>query len=252
MAKLSGDEVQRRAKEIIRARPGGIRFAELVAVIEKEHPQTPHGTVTGNTWRLHEMFPSEVEKPSRGLFRSLVASPQGPPSPDQTTRSDTLREASFYEPFSTWLKEDLDEATEAYALGGNAMKSKWGTPDIIGVYKPAFNDLIKFEREIISVELKIDPSQSVVAFGQVASYRLFSSKCYIAMPDTIDEEDLARLESLSLLFGVGLVLFQLDPTNPDFKIRARAQRFAPDMFYVNQFARRLSASSPDIAGKLFG
>jgi hypothetical protein len=42
-----------------------------------------------------------------------------------------------------------------------------------------------------------------------------------------------------VLFGVGLVLFDVDKTNPRFSIRVRAQRFSPDMFYVNEFAERL-------------
>ena len=43
-----------------------------------------------------------------------------------------------------------------------------------------------------------------------------------------------------MLFGLGLVVFAPDPKSPDFAIRVHcAQRFSPDMFYVNEFARRL-------------
>ena len=66
------------------------------------------------------------------------------------------------------------------------------------------------------------------------------------------EEDKDRLESLCMLFGVGLVLFDLDKDNPNFEIRMRAQRFSPDMFYVNEFADRLKAHDPDTFQKLFG
>jgi hypothetical protein len=59
------------------------------------------------------------------------------------------------------------------------------------------------------------------------------------MPTTLTEEDQSRLESLCMLFGVGLVLFNLNKEAPEFSIRVRAQRFSPDMFYVNEFADRL-------------
>lgn len=42
------------------------------------------------------------------------------------------------------------------------MKSKWGTPDVVGVYKPLASQLIKFDLEIVSAEIKIDPQAPVV------------------------------------------------------------------------------------------
>jgi hypothetical protein len=110
-------------------------------------------------------------------------------------------------------------------LGGAGFKSKWATPDVIGVYKPLAKNHIKFDIEIVSAEVKIDQQAPVVAFGQAVAYRLFSSKTYIAMPKTMTEEDKDRLESLCMLFGVGLVPFDLDKDNPRFEIRMRAQRF---------------------------
>jgi hypothetical protein len=132
------------------------------------------------------------------------------------------------------------------------LKSKWGTPDVVGVYKPLASNLIKFPIEIISAEIKIDPQAPVVAFGQAVAYRLFSTKTYIAMPTALTEEDQSRLESLCMLFGVGLVLFDLDKEAPHFVIRVRAQRFSPDMFYVNEFADRLKFHDAETFEKLFG
>jgi hypothetical protein len=146
----------------------------------------------------------------------------------------------------------LDEVTAVAPLGGAGLKSKWGTPDVVGVYKPRASNLIKFGLEIVSAEIKIDPQAPVVAFGQAVAYRLFSTKTYIAMPTTLTEEDESRLESLCMLFGVGLVLFDLDSDSPQFKIRVRAQRFPPDMFYVNEFAERLKLHDDETFEKLFG
>jgi hypothetical protein len=51
----------------------------------------------------------------------------------------TINEDSFYEPFAEWLK-GAGEANEAEALGGNILKGKWGTPDVLGVLKPVSSD----------------------------------------------------------------------------------------------------------------
>ena len=111
--------------------------------------------------------------------------------------------------------------------------------------------VIDFPIEIVSAEIKIDPQSPVVAFGQAISYRLFSTKTYIAMPTTLTEEDQSRLESLCMLFGIGLVLFQLNKDAPQFSIRVRAQRFLPDMFYANEFADRLKQYNSQIFKELF-
>jgi hypothetical protein len=72
------------------------------------------------------------------------------------------------------------------------------------------------------------------------------------MPTTLTEEDQSRLESLCMLFGVGLVLFGLSKDAPEVSIRVRAQRFSPDMFNVNEFADRLKHYDADIFEVLFG
>jgi hypothetical protein len=54
-----------------------------------------------------------------------------------------------------------------------------------------------------------------------------------------------------VVFGVGLSLFDLDLKNPGFSIRVRAQRFSPDMFYVNEFADRLRDYDSDVFEQLF-
>jgi hypothetical protein len=54
-----------------------------------------------------------------------------------------------------------------------------------------------------------------------------------------------------MLLGVGLVLFDLDKDTPGFSIRVRAQRFFPDMFYVNKFADYLKSHDRSMFEKLF-
>jgi hypothetical protein len=252
MSKLSVSQIRERARAIIAASPGGIRYKTLVRQIHDEHPETPINTVHGSVWDLASRFPNEIMKPSRGLFvppRSGEA--EGPPNEALATKPSKVREEAFYEPFAEWLKSELDEATVAVPLGGAGLQKKWSTPDVVGVYKPLASHRIKFDIEIISAEIKGDPQAPVVAFGQAAAYRLFSAKSYIVMPATISEEDYSRLEALCMLFGIGLVLFDVEVDDPDFRIRVRAQRFSPDMFYVNEFAERIYQLDPTTFNKLF-
>lgn len=213
---------------IVAENPGGIRYSELVERISQQTRETPRNTIHGSVWNLDTIFPNEIAKPSRGLF-TPVAKPSNEAadvgSAEEIAPSGVkIKEAEFYQPFADWLKNDLDEVTEVASLGGAGLKSKWGTPDVVGIYKPLASNLIKFPIEIVSAEIKIDPQAPVVAFGQAVAYRLFSTKTYIAMPRTLTEEDQSRLESLCMLFGVGLVIFDLNRDAPQFSIRARAQR----------------------------
>lgn len=248
MPKLTQEQIRDRACEIIEgAGAEGIRYTQLVKRIAAESPETPLNTIHGSVWDLDQRRAGRVSKPSRGLFVAATSGPVGqPPAPP------TPKEAEFYGGFAQWLQGELEEVTEAVALGGNAMKGKWGTPDVLGVYKARRRDLVPFNLEIVSAEIKTDPSQAVVAFGQAASYRLFSSKVYLVMPRTIQGEDADRLDALAMLFGIGLVFFDLDPHNPNFTIQARAQRSSPDVYYVNQFAKRLQEHDVALFDKLFG
>jgi hypothetical protein len=255
MAKLTGKQIQELAKTIIAFNPGGIRYGALVSQIFTQHPETPENTIHGSVWDLDKTFPDEIAKPSRGLFTPVAATTNEAVSVGSTEQvaptGQKVRESDFYEPFAEWLKNDLDEVTEVASLGGAGLKSKWGTPDVVGTYKKQPGNVIDFPIEIISAEVKIDPQAPVVAFGQAISYRLFSSKTYIAMPTTLTEEDQSRLESLCMLFGIGLVLFDLNKDEPRFSIRVRAQRFSPDMFYANEFADRLKQHNSRIFKELF-
>jgi hypothetical protein len=252
MAKLSVQQIRQKAKQIVLESATGIRYSDLVKRIYDENPETPKNTIHGSVWDLDTRFPSLIHKPSRGLY--VAASTEGN-NPQPTTNIEAAklpREEDFYEPFAAWLKNELDEVTVALPLGGAGLQKKWGTPDVVGVYKPLASHRIKFDLEIISAEIKVDPNQPVVAFGQAVAYRLFSAKSYVVMPNTISPEDYGRLEALCVLFGIGLVLFEPRVNEPNFSVRVRAQRFSPDMFYVNEFADRLYQWDSGTFNQLFG
>jgi len=250
MNKLGVNEIMEVAKEIIKSNEGGIRFIELLREIEKRSPKTPRPTIEGSINKLIENFPKEIYKPSRGLFEWVVTENQ---KSEPASSKEEKKESAYYEPFAKWLIAH-DEVTVAIPLGGNKAQGKWSTPDVLGVIKKGALDIVDIQLEIVSAEVKINPKDSFNAFGQAIAYRLFSSKSYIAMPSNFTGDDRERLESLCLLYGVGLVIFDLDsnPNDVDFNFIIRAQHFSPDMYYVNVLARRLRDNHPDIFSKLFG
>ena len=263
MPKLNRKDIQTAARIILEQETGGIRWAQLLRAVEANTPDTPHNSVHGAIHALLNSDP-EIVKVARGTYR--LAKYQDPPEDLTKANAEplalvqvelaghvrvTLLESEFYDSFATWLEETAEEVTVAAAIGGSLLKQKWGTPDVMGVLRPQAHDIVKFESQIVSAEIKIDPAQPVVAFGQAVSYKLFSHKSFIAVPNTTTEEDLARLKALCSINGVGLVTFTLDKAAPDYTTIVPAQQATPDMFYVNQMARRLLEVSKPIFKRLF-
>ncbi len=249
------EQIRDKAVEILKSHPTGLRYADLHRALVKAFPDTPLNTIQGSSWDLHNTRSKEIYKPTRGLFKYRLSTEEEIEVekilPPETEKETNVHEEDFYKLFANWLKNDLDECTEAAALGGSSLGKKWGTPDVIGTYKPSRRDVIQFQPEIISAEIKIDSREPITAFGQAIAYRLFSSKVYIVEPNTIIPEDLDRIESLCMLFGIGLILFDVNVSNPNFRIRVRAQKFIPDMFYTNELANRLFENDEDLFRKLF-
>jgi len=229
------EQIQSKAIEILRNDPQGVRYSQLLAMIKESFPDISSNTIRGTIWNLDVTVPNEVYKADRGLFRHIsfreaqVIAPQTPP--------ETIEE-DFYQPFADYLKNELEECTKAIPLGGNKFKDRWGTPDVIGIKKPKPSDIVKPEVVIVSAEIKTDSSGLITAFGQACAYKTFSHKVYMVIPKNSSEEDKARIESLCLIFGIGLILFDnTNVENPQFEIRVRPLKHEPDMFYVNKYMK---------------
>jgi hypothetical protein len=231
------EQIIAKALELLKDAPQGIRYSDLVARISAALPQIPKNTIHGTVWNLEAQLPAQVVKPARGLYvdaryrQPMVVEPEAVPA----SPVEKVKEERFYEPFADWLVNELEECTKAIPVGGNVFRDKWGTPDVIGVREPRKSDIIKFPTEIVSAEVKLDPTGLITAFGQACAYRLFSHKSYLVVPMDAPEDDIARLDTLARIFGIGLILFDgKNPKLPAFGIRVRAVRLEPDMFYVNR------------------
>jgi hypothetical protein len=238
-----GELIRKKAVEILKSRPEGVRYSQLVNELHQTFSDIPVNTIHGSIWDLDKTCSSEVYKADRGLFRHIDF--RGTELVQQKEiiiqGRKGLREEDFYQPFAEFLKNELEECTHVQTLGGSKFEDRWATPDVIGVWRTTRYDPIHGE-EIVSAEIKLDESTGalITAFGQACAYRLFSHKVYLVIPDSANEKDKSRIESLCLLYGVGLILF--DSTNKDnqqFEIRVRATKHEPDLYYVNHYMKKV-------------
>lgn len=223
-------QVANTAIEIIKASPQGIRWADLHREVAKRLNENQN-TIHGSLYAFSKRLPPGFHKPAKGLYAFGDLS-EIEPAAAQSTK---VKEADFYEAFAKWLVSDLEEATCAEPIGGNAAGGKWGTPDVIGLYQPRPSDPIKFTTEVVAAEIKIDAQSLIVAFGQACAYKLFAHRVYIVVPRNSNPNDLKRLDALAGVVGIGLVKFNAeDFESPDFQVMVRAAKHEPDYFYTNE------------------
>jgi len=228
------EKIIHKALEELENNPNGLRYSELVRRMKKEFPEFPLGTIMGSIWNLDVKFHEKVYKPTKGLFR-LVKFKGSETKEELEKPSEKIKEKDFYKPFADWLLNETEEATKAIPLGGNKFRDKWGTPDVIGIRESSRSDIVRPPTEVISAEIKVDTNTLITAFGQACSYRLFSHRVYLLIPKQSSEEDISRLDSLCLIFGIGLVLFDVNNIeDPGFEIRVRPIKYEPDVFYTNK------------------
>src|SRR6266446_7827219 len=234
------ERIFQKMQEFLEQEPEGIRYSVFVKKLGDALPDIPRNTIHGTIWNAEAKHPDIFYKPVKGLFRltkfkgdelpQALVPPQPKPSEEQ-----------FYAAFAEYLVEELEECSKAIPLGGHKFREKRGTPDVIGVLKPGPTDIFKFPTEIVSAEIKSDFTSLITAFGQACAYKLFSHKSYIVVPASSPQEDLSRLDSLCMIFGIGLIVFDLDdPKEPNFRIQTRAVRHEPDMFYVNKNVKEVA------------
>lgn len=221
------------AVKIIAANPSGIRWAELARAVAAALPDENKNTITGSLHHFRNHLPPGITRPDRGVYAMGDGANQEP-APSPASLPSKHRESDFYQSFADWLVGDLEEATRAEPIGGNAAGGKWGTPDVIGLYEARPSDPIKFTSEVVAAEIKIDTQSLIVAFGQACAYKLFAHRVYIVVPRNANPNDLKRLDALAGVVGIGLVKFNAeDPENPEFQVMVRAAKHEPDYYYTN-------------------
>lgn len=233
------ERIKTKALDLLEQCPEGLTFSSLRSKILASDSSFNPNTINGSIWNLDADVENNVYKPSRGLFRLLKYKSSESEMPETEApaipANNKVKEEDFYTPFADWLKNEIEEVTRVIPLGGNKFKDKWGTPDVIGVQESQRSDIIKVPTEIVSAEIKTEPTQLITAFGQACAYKLFSHRVYLVVPQQSQYEEIARLDSLCQICGIGLVTFDADSPNiPDFRIKSRPVRHEPDLFYTNR------------------
>ena len=248
MAKSAKQQIADEAEKILTRHPQGLGFGILNQTVVDALPKVNDNTIWTTVSSLARLFSQKFYKPSRGIYCLLRFKDEEEESDEDKSQADStvkiaetgLREIDFYDRFAQFLTA-IDECSNAIAFGGSSgKKGKHKTPDVIGALKKDLGDLIDFLPEIVSAEIKIEPSEVITGFGQACAYRLFSHKSYLVIPNKeagTSKADMGRVESLCNIFGIGLVVFALDKENPEFEVRSRAVKHSPDMFYLNKYLK---------------
>jgi hypothetical protein len=64
-------KINQKAIDLLETRPEGIRWSEMLKLIQDAYPDFHPKTINGVVWKLVENNPDEVYKPEKGLFRLL-------------------------------------------------------------------------------------------------------------------------------------------------------------------------------------
>ena len=139
----------------------------MIQRIASKSPETPVNTISGGLYALVTDEAERIIRLSRGVYilkKNEENSTLSEANPDQLDAKNidvvtadgtkTVSEDTFYAPFAEWLKGE-GEASQTVKLGGNILKGKWGTSDVIGVLKPLKADPIQFPIEIVFAEIKL-------------------------------------------------------------------------------------------------
>lgn len=245
------EKVCKLALKILEEKKEGIFYSDLVEAIrealqDRVNVNTIRGALHYFRNEVVKSENSEVLNPDRGFYiLKKYYQAQVPEAEEvrktvpETEEQRKVVESDFYEPFANYLRDELQECTKTLVLGNHQFGDKWGTPDIIGVYRVSTIARLQPLPEIVSAEIKVDKSQILTAFGQACAYKLFSHKVYLVVPR--ESKDESRLESLCYRFGIGLVVFDIEDMNkPNFTLKMRAIKGEPDYFYLNEYLDRLS------------
>ncbi len=226
--------------------PSGLRFSELKQYTSLHlDSEIKRSNIPANLVKMVEFSDGKIKKVDKGFYQlsenSLIVS-------EVTKITAKYAESDFYQSFADYLQNDLEDCTKAEPLGKSSFGDKWATPDVIGVLRSKPSDTFKFEPEIVAAEIKTATNDLVTALGQACAYRLFAHRTYIVIPKQAQKNDIDRLDSLCLIFGIGLIIFDVENSeNPNFQVKTRASTHKPDMFYLNHYL-----SKNNLADRLLG
>ena len=218
----------------------GLRLAELAKLVQRKLRGLGIDMIRSSLSSKLARERKDITKPERGLY-VYQSHTQRPRVPGVRVVSKLKEGVELYRQVAVWLL-DKDECTQAIPLGGKTLGSKWTTPDVIGMYESEQQDLVRSATEVTTAEIKTRPSWSelVTGFGQACSYKLFSHRAWLFVPDQVQEDDMDRLETLCGIFGIGLAKLSIrDSSGIHIERKLRPEKHEPDLYYVNRYLEKV-------------
>ena len=62
-------QINQKAIVLLENHPEGVRWSEMIRLIQEAFPDFHPKTINGCVWKLVENFPDKVYKPEKGLFK---------------------------------------------------------------------------------------------------------------------------------------------------------------------------------------
>lgn len=121
------EKIIKKAIEILKKVPSGLRYSELVRHINEELQENInniHNALFVLKQKIDKGEIKEIIRPERGYYIFKENLETG----DLVRETGGVRENDFYQSFSEYLVDDLAECTKAISLGGNRFQDRWGTP----------------------------------------------------------------------------------------------------------------------------
>ena len=230
---------------------GEARNSDVIQKVIETSPGTSRDSVGSMLSQLKTKEPALFAPTERGWVALASASPQEAAAGQVPEELSDPLEKDLYEPVQRFLLTD-EIVTRVEIVGSSRSNKKWGNPDLFGIIAPTASDLYRFSSEFISFEVKRDLTQLIVAFGQAASYRLFSHQSYLVIPRDEKHSEYRRVDALCELFGIGLIDFVLVDEEPIFRVRLRPRTQVPNPSYLNDFLAKLRDSDKAMLNKILG
>lgn len=71
MQKPITHQINEKALKLLEKHPEGMRWTDLLKMLQASNPSWHPKTINGCVWKLAEKYPDEVYKPEKGLFKLL-------------------------------------------------------------------------------------------------------------------------------------------------------------------------------------
>ncbi|MEQ1718953.1 MAG: hypothetical protein ABL907_23715 [Hyphomicrobium sp.] len=152
-----------------------------------------------------------------------------------------LSRSVLKELIGTDCTRDIVHTARAGVSGG-----KWAHPDLVAVVIERHLSMAGPQLSLVGFELKTQKGFKADSFYQAFAYSRFLHRSYVVVCHEANDEwhwKLPEYQELATSLGVGLIRFNCEKIDKDWKVEVRARSFAPQPRKVDQFIHERMSSS---------